>query len=271
MSADVSDPALQARALEIIELTGCSRETAMMAARDVPPPADIEDAVDVVLGLMSCMHPRPLGSADPTAKQGVHDLARPYAASVGPWALAEQVQCNLVLRGGRWDEFAAEERPAGKNTLLLHDGVTVMVPRMPALPSCDELPQASEECMSLLVCNFALVTQHAGGDVSPPTMLYVRLRPTSAVADEEAIAPAAWSWSESDAGERRGARLILPLRRGVRSGECLLSLEPPANDHGFDASMVPTVRVSWGTEPHLGQGASACRGSGTCHRFDEPD
>ena len=45
------DAAMTARAAEIMELCGCSRESALWAAREYPHPADIETAVEFVLSV----------------------------------------------------------------------------------------------------------------------------------------------------------------------------------------------------------------------------
>ena len=258
-----------------------------MAAMNAPPPADIEDAVDMVLGLMSCMHPRPLGEADPTAAFGVSDLARPYAASVGSWSLDELSADTraTIYMCPHWPAHASRlVRTAGARTLLLHDGETLMIPRAQNLVTADdnrsieatELTVAPEQAPTVLLdVALALVSE---GEEQLPTMLYVRIKPAALLATEEALEPAIWAQAADaslsvdehhptelaarqqprmgmEIGEhgkteerrprwRRRVRLLVPLAHAL-AGEASISLEPPANDHGFAPSAVPSVSVRW--------------------------
>lgn len=265
MASAPSEHAIEERAVQIVDLAGCSYETALMAARDCPH-GDIEDAIDLVLGFMSCMHPRPAGVEDPTAKHGVHDLARPYAAAVGSWVLSDHLSsCEMLCDEGSdeaWRNHAAAERAPGMSALLLRDGERCsMVPRAASLPShriggtpacSDGDTPAADSGFALLCCDFCVEAPEAAGSSQEalPSMLFVRLRPSELTATEEDLASATWAEYDSDAPNshgrvRRRARLLLPLRY-ASTGECILTLEPPSNDHGFAPSVIPALSMRWG-------------------------
>ena len=241
--------AARSRADEIVALTGCSISVALLAAMTVPAPADIEDAVDVVLSTMSCCHPRIVGAEAP--RYGVSDLRRPYAAATNGWEVLSGSArlCPLtplpVARG-----------------LLLADGATLLLDRGEA--TAVPLPSDSiclEDSKALLCIEIAIKrTEYGPADDALPASLYVRLSPNASYEEERAV----WAIEDSvptdvTAGTRRG-RAIVPCQR-PNSGwlsppdaeTCMcrssvqLSLEPLSGD----STAVPSISVQWARSADL--------------------
>jgi len=228
----------ETRAEQIVELCGCSKESALMAADAVPAPADIEDAVDFVLSLMSCCHPRIPGADDPTAQHGVTDVRRPYAAAANGWELQpDSADASL---------YPMRELPPA-NGLRLADGALMLAHRAESpLPAQPPPPGLAADATTALLCiDFRLIA--GAGDL--PRSLYVRLNPDASMDEEIAV----WM-ADAEGGETRQARAIVPLRKPSTGWMCppdaetcvcrtsvTLALEP------FEAtgSAVPTISCQW--------------------------
>ena len=219
---------------------------------------------------MSCAHPRPNGEDDPTAIHGVKDLARPYEAATGGWTLADGGSYELVLlRADAWASRLSADRPA-KPTLMLDDGVTIMVPRLDQIPPLSATAATDSGAGVAALCvKFELRPPAAGASGAaayPPASMYARVPPSLLCA--ERLGACMWAAELVDCGaqpaqpgssQRRAPAsckcrliLLLPESSGVaaaaesESGEIVLTLEPTANDHGFSSGAVPsrTIRVS---------------------------